>query len=355
MKIINDFFIYFEEESLTLWNYKTHEQFEIAPYHVGLINDFIKGKEVPEEFITEMSSAGLIGGPSELTDNWNWDVLSKIFHVGTKNIPISSNNNQAPEEWIKEYLEYCEEIGDAPERPLEERLGIPLPKVTASSLKSISLFDVFHRRKTSRVFNGQAISIEKLSNILFYSFGYIHESWDKEFDEAGLAPTAKRKSSPSGGGLHPIDAYVTVFNVNGIAVDIYKYDPDKHSLIPVRSEKTNLTEELTDILWGQYYSEGISFGVFLTAQLDRAAWKYKHSRAYRNVLLDAGHLSQSFQLTATAEGLNTWITGAFNDSRIEEVLDIDGINDAVIFYVAAGMGSSSTFDDKMRVVVSEYS
>jgi SagB-type dehydrogenase family enzyme len=92
----------------------------------------------------------------------------------------------------------------------------------------------------------------------------------------------------------------------------------------------------------------------LTAHLDLAAWKYNHSRAYRNVLLDAGHLSQTFQLCCTSESLNTWITGAFNDDAIEKKLNINGVNETVLFFVSAGKGNPVAFDKKMQEVVSEF-
>jgi SagB-type dehydrogenase family enzyme len=76
--------------------------------------------------------------------------------------------------------------------------------------------------------------------------------------------------------------------------------------------------------------------VFLTAVFPRTQWKYKYARAYRAVLVEAGHLCQTFCLTATWLGLAPFCTMAFADTRIEEVLGVDGISESVIYAMGAG-------------------
>ena len=55
----------------------------------------------------------------------------------------------------------------------------------------------------------------------------------------------------------------------------------------------------------------------MTAVFARTMWKYHHPRAYRVVLLDAGHLGQTFCLTATRMGLAPFSTAALKDTLIE--------------------------------------
>lgn len=352
MRLSDNIFFYLNNGKIVLWDYKNHNQFEVETRHFNALVNLSKGETIETPLAVEFQQAELVTTEAQnLNRQWHWDILSKIFHVGTKNIPISENLGATPEEWIEEYLQYCDEIGDEPEakKILSSDISkvIELPKANHSKIGSTTLKESFYNRKTCRSFYDRPVSLEDLSTVLFYSFGYIHGSWEPEFKAAGLAPTAKRKASPSGGGLHPVEAYVVAFNVKDLPCDIYLYCPDNHSLNPIRDTETDISQELTDLLWGQYYSKGISFGVFLSGRMDLAAWKYKHSRAYRNVLLDVGHISQTFQLAATAEGMNTWITGAFNDSRIEEILDIDGYDESILFFVSAGYGDPVAFDDKM--------
>ena len=89
----------------------------------------------------------------------------------------------------------------------------------------------------------------------------------------------------------------------------------------------------------------------MSSWIGLAAWKYGHSRAYRNVLLDVGHVSQTFLLTASSLGLETWLTGAFIDSHIEQALGLDTQTQPVFFFLGVGHGSGGAFDDLMKETV----
>ena len=70
-------------------------------------------------------------------------------------------------------------------------------------------------------------------------------------------------------------------------------------------------------------------------------WKYQHPRAYRVVLLDAGHLCQTFCLTATWLGLAPFCTAALKDTLIEKDLGIDGIRESVLYIAGVGLPAIS--------------
>jgi nitroreductase len=53
-------------------------------------------------------------------------------------------------------------------------------------------------------------------------------------------------------------------------------------------------------------------------------------------MLDAGHLGQTFALTATALGLAPFCTAALDDASIESHLGLDGTSESVVFAVGAG-------------------
>jgi nitroreductase len=62
-----------------------------------------------------------------------------------------------------------------------------------------------------------------------------------------------------------------------------------------------------------------------------------NARAYRAILLEAGHLGQTFHLVATALGLGPFTSIAFHDSRLESLLGVDGIDEAALYLAAAGV------------------
>ena len=74
----------------------------------------------------------------------------------------------------------------------------------------------------------------------------------------------------------------------------------------------------------------------MSAVFEREMWLYDYSRALRTIYIEAGHLCQTFCLTATALGLAPFCTIALADSMIEGDLGLDGIRESVLYAAAAG-------------------
>jgi nitroreductase len=75
----------------------------------------------------------------------------------------------------------------------------------------------------------------------------------------------------------------------------------------------------------------------MAAVFARSQARYRYARAYRSVLIEAGHLCQTFCLTATWLGLAPFCTAALADSAIERALGLDGVAESVLY--AAGVGT----------------
>lgn len=73
----------------------------------------------------------------------------------------------------------------------------------------------------------------------------------------------------------------------------------------------------------------------MTTVLARVTWRYRYSRAYRVILLEAGHFCQTFCLVATWLGLAPFCTAAFDDEKIEDDLGLNA-GEAVLY--AGGVG-----------------
>ena len=93
--------------------------------------------------------------------------------------------------------------------------------------------------------------------------------------------------------------------------------------------------------------KGLAFGVFFVSDLDAVWTKYLHSRAYREIFLDTGHLSQTMQLLATSLALNTWISGYFRDEILIDYLQLTP-QQAPILYVGVGKGERTPIHPDMR-------
>jgi putative peptide maturation dehydrogenase len=199
------------------------------------------------------------------------------------------------------------------------------------------LYDVLTRRKTTRGYDRDAsIGLDELSTVLRYVFG-----------SHGWAPIVGdlysiKRTSPSGGGLHPVEAYPIVSGVDGLEAGLYHYRGRDHALELV----TPLTDAdasslATDFVCGQSYFGSAHVSVILTARYYRSFWKYrKHQKAYAALLMDAAHLSQSLYLVAADLGLGAYVTVAINSAQIDEALGLDPVSEGAI--AVCGFGRPST-------------
>ncbi|WP_411565967.1 SagB/ThcOx family dehydrogenase [Pseudomonas orientalis] len=338
---------------IVIWDYKNHTQFELD---LAYSTQFIQLVEDPSRFdsTSEMDAAFLAAGLL-LTDispqnEWGWDDLSKIFHIGTKNLPIEQLPNDI-HEWASLYLDHCEQVLDTPapidrfaKHSHEGLISLPAPNSEKqTSPLTTSLLD----RKTSRSFSDQAVTLDDLSSLLYLSLGYLKER------EAGADDTIPetlraRRSSPSGGGLNACEGYVYAARILGLEPGIYYYHPDLHALRQVHPLPN---EPLGLLLAGQHFINELPMGLFITSRFDKLWWKYEHSRAYRMAYVEAGHISQTFQLVATALGLATWLTGALSDERVELLLGLEESAEQPLFFVGGGYGDGQVQCKELRALI----
>ena len=187
---------------------------------------------------------------------------------------------------------------------------------------------VLTSRRTWRRFADGKLKLADLATLLGLTWGV--RAW------VAVPPLGRFavKTSPSGGALHPIEAYLVARDVEGISPGIYHYDASRHRLELLRRGMTR--DRMSDYVIGQrWFSEAAAF-VFMTAEFTRTQWKYRYPRAYRVVLTEAGHLCQTFCLVATWLGLAPFCTMAMADSKIDRDLGSDGVTEGVLYVAGVG-------------------
>lgn len=215
---------------------------------------------------------------------------------------------------------------------------------------SDGFFDTLRRRESTRLYDtGRPLPLGQLVTIL-------HTVWGCQ-GTARLSSdvTVLKKTSPSGGGLHPCEVYPLIRDVEGLAPGLYHYDVGRHSLRLLRPMASGeVADKVTSLTSGQTYFASAHVVFLLTARFYRTAWKYRnHKKAYRVVLLDAGHLSQTLFLTATRLDLGAFITAAVNERDIEELLGIDGVTESAL--VVCGCGVRLTDEPGMTLATEPWS
>jgi putative peptide maturation dehydrogenase len=218
----------------------------------------------------------------------------------------------------------------APFHSLPDPRGVhelPLPDRTEP------LYDLLVRRKTTRGFDRRTpLSLDHLSTVLRYVYG-IHGY--SRFAEHFLS---LKKTSPSGGAMHPIEVYPLVRNVAGIEPGLFHYNAERHSLEVMEqlAEEDALTIA-TKLVSGQAYFGLAQVFFILVARVERNFWKYRaHDKSYATLLMDAAHLSQTLYLVATELGLGAFVTVAINNGYADELLGLDGWSETTIAVSGCG-------------------
>lgn len=338
-------FFFVKDDQLVAWDYKNHQQYQLETKYLLRLLAIASGDESSSDLDDELFTAKLIS-TQETKIDWGWDLLSQIFHIGIQNVSLTCDieNHQ---HFLRDYVKFCGEHADeAPQLTTEKdgvKLDLPMPD--PSLLSKIDLWSVLNKRKTSRSFEGKPASLITISTVLYTVFGNIHPDWD-DLKKYNLRQLGVRKSSPSAGALHPCEAYLLALRVENLAPGVYHYQSHNHVLTLIQEIDMRLT--LGHLLAGQDYANGLSAGIFISARFEKNWHKYRHSRGYVHPYLDAGHLSQTFQLCVTALGLQPWLTGAFLDDEVCHLLKLENSIEHPIFFVGLGQGDGNSLSKEMQ-------
>jgi putative peptide maturation dehydrogenase len=191
-------------------------------------------------------------------------------------------------------------------------------------------------RRTTRTFDlERPMSLDDLDTILRYVFGC------HGYASAPGVVCIKR-TSPSGGGLHPVTAYPVISNVEGVAPGIYYYNSGDHTLALLEGLTQGEARALTiTSTCGQAHFAAAHVCFVLVARFYRSHWKYRqHPRAYAGILMDAAHLSQTLYLVAAELGVGAFLTIVINGRDIEDRLGLDGIDQGVVGVCGCGPRSA---------------
>lgn len=205
------------------------------------------------------------------------------------------------------------------EYPSAPRVELPLRTEWAAE----PLDQIILARRSVRDYVQRPLALAELSRLFHRSFGVTDTS----------DPSYPFRAYPSSGALFPVEVYALAFKVDGLPPGVYHYAFTTHQLELLRSG--DFRSQAFQHAVAQEMVRDASVLLALTVIFERARWKYT-DRAYRYGLIEAGHIGQNLYLMATSMDLGACGIGAFMDDDLNELIGVDGTEEALLYLVAVG-------------------
>lgn len=266
-------------------------------------------------------------GAADALDHWHGPSALIHRHARWRDVDASAPDSAEAPRTLADMVARHGPPPDEYLRRTDARTHTPLPPPQPGALEALCA-----RRVTCRNFDaGKSISLVTASNLLHAVFGR------QARVEVTPGAFALKKNSPSGGGLHPIEAYVLAQGVADVFPGLYHYRVDSHALDLLRPREELPGNFALTAVAGQHWFHQAPLLVLLVARFGRSQWKYRnHPKLYRAITLEAGHLSQNLYLAATQHGLGAFITAAINEIPIEKALGLDPLQQGVLAICGIG-------------------
>jgi putative peptide maturation dehydrogenase len=252
-----------------------------------------------------------------------WHPLAATLHAFTRWSGVDAVQNM--KDSGTETAVQMREVLGAPPVEAARRADAPsqlkLPRISATDFDHL-----LARRVTCRNFDpARALPFELFAQVMqrvFAAQAEVRISADTVF---------LKKNVPSGGGLHPIECYLVLQNVEGVAPGLLPRERDAFAEAAAPVAAPALRQFILDMVAQQHWFADAHVVVVLAPRFDRTFWKYRqHAKGYRVVALEAGHLSQTLYLAATDAGLGAFITGAINEKELEQAFGLDHVSQGAL-------------------------
>jgi SagB-type dehydrogenase family enzyme len=218
---------------------------------------------------------------------------------------------------------------ELPQPPLDQEVeaGKPVIDLPASgelNMPTIDLLTAIENRKSTRKFGDGWLTLKELTYLL----------WTTQGVKRVTSRPATLRTVPSAGSRHPLETYLWVHRVEGLVPGIYRYKAIGHKLVQLDTSE-GWDEKLTAACYKQPFVGNAAVSFFWAVDIYRTEWRY-NERAYRYVLLDAGHVCQNLHLACEAIGAGMCAVGAFFDDALNALLGLDGQAHFVVYAAAVG-------------------
>lgn len=204
-----------------------------------------------------------------------------------------------------------------PPRIGETAIALSLPNANGSAAALLS--DVLERRVSVRQYDAGPVTLERLGEFLFRAARTRGRYGPAP--AAGMPYQACDRPYPSGGGIHDLELYLIVGNVQGLRPGAYHYAADRHELELLPAEAQDASSLLKGAMRASGAPEPPPVLIKIASRFARMSWKYR-AISYATTLKNVGVLYQTLYLVATATGLAGCALGSGDDAAAEQVLGL---------------------------------
>jgi SagB-type dehydrogenase family enzyme len=200
--------------------------------------------------------------------------------------------------------------------------GQPIIKLPAPVSLTGTMSETLAGRRSIRSFANRPVTLPQLAALLSAADGLTHNSGNYAL-----------RSAPSGGALYPIDIYVVATGVDSLSEGIFYFRPADSSLVSFSAG--GFGQRLAAAALDQEFIADAPVNLVLAARFERSTKKYA-DRGYRYAYMEAGAICQNIYLAATALRLGTVAVGAFIDRAVNDVIGLDGREEAALLIMPVG-------------------
>jgi SagB-type dehydrogenase family enzyme len=172
-------------------------------------------------------------------------------------------------------------------------------------ISNVSIEEALFKRRSVRDYTREPLTLIEVSQLL----------WAAQ----GTTSNGIYRVAPSAGALYPLEVYMIVGNVEGLAAGAYRYKQNSHELVMVL--EGDMRSRLADAALEQTPVRNGAIDIVLTSVYDRITRKYG-DRGVRYALIEVGHVGQNICLQATAMELGSVCIGAFYDEQVRDLLKL---------------------------------
>ena len=221
-----------------------------------------------------------------------------------------------------------------PEPPAEKAVPADAKRIALVPLAKIHLGDMPVReaiaaRRSIRDFTGAALPLEELSFLLWATQGIT----GIQRDEAG-AIVQQFRAAPSAGARYPLETYLAINRVEGLAPGIYRYLPGAHQLVLVR-EDAQVSSKLQAACYGATVVGAAPVVFIWSAVPYRTEWKYTYL-SHRMIAMEAGHVCENLYLAAQSCGTGCCAVLSYHQPILDQLIGVDGQEEFALYIACIG-------------------